>query len=638
MISIDRHAPSSPGLALALGLLCACSTAACGAGAGGAGPVERDVAVVVAPPAVTLLAGGTAAFAAAVTGTIDAGVNWSVEPSGCGAISDAGLFTAPASVGTCVVRATSRATPSASGTATAAVVPDLAGGAPGGGGTAYHVGVAQTYRSLGAIPWSSLRAGDTVYVHHPAPTQAQGGIAANGDGVYHEKFLVSTAGTASQWIRVLGVPGPGGELPVISGQGAVTAPGSDWRTGDLPYLEHLAGPVALSRNNSGVFPSFVEIAGLEIRGARPAYSFTSENGTTKAYDYFAACIYLRAPKHVLVRDNVIHDCQQGLYNWTGDGAANGTGPAATDITIRRNYFHDNGNPGGWTEHQVYTEADRVLVEGNRFGTMRSGAFGNQLKDRSAGAVIRYNWFESSPEAYHIDLVEPEESWPVTGSRQYYGQDFVYGNVFLRRSHASENFIHWNEDHQEAGTKGRSEGAARRLHYFHNSHLMVKDAAWSGAVDYAFNGHFGAYDCPPNDPQGRVDLRNNVYATISATGGNAMPYGFGRCGTEKFDFGTNWMTAGRYVLNGNSVTGTGNLVFGTSPGYASTVAGAEDLRLATGSPALGLGGALAPAVTDNALGLDLTPTQQYALPHGIPTPTLRARTRSGAGSDLGALER
>lgn len=60
---------------------------------------------------------------AAVTGVADTSVAWSVEPAGCGAVSPAGLFTAPASAATCVVRATARAAPSVSDTANVSVVP-----------------------------------------------------------------------------------------------------------------------------------------------------------------------------------------------------------------------------------------------------------------------------------------------------------------------------------------------------------------------------------------------------------------------------------------------------------------------------------------------------------------------------------
>lgn len=78
------------------------------------GPGQKP-AVDVQPPAVTLVPGAAQPFAAAVAGAPIA-VSWSVD---CGAVTQAGLYTAPASPGTCHVTAT--AAPGVSGTATVTV-------------------------------------------------------------------------------------------------------------------------------------------------------------------------------------------------------------------------------------------------------------------------------------------------------------------------------------------------------------------------------------------------------------------------------------------------------------------------------------------------------------------------------------
>jgi hypothetical protein len=64
-----------------------------------------------------------------------------------------------------------------------------------------------------------------------------------------------------------------------------------------------------------------------------------------------------------------------------------------------------------------------------FRPQRSGGNGSQIKDRSAGTVIRYNRIETS-NGWFFDLVEPENSWDVLGSRSTYKQAFVYGNVIV----------------------------------------------------------------------------------------------------------------------------------------------------------------------------------------------------------------
>jgi hypothetical protein len=112
-----------------------------------------------------------------------------------------------------------------------------------------------------------------------------------------------------------------------------------------------------------------------------------------------------------------------------------------------------------------------------------------------------------------------------------------------------------------------------------------------------------------------------------------------------DFGVNWVTPG-YKLRLAESTGTSSLFSpaGNDPGFVSMSGNdyspsGNDYHLSPSSSALGLGQALAPAVTSNFLGLDLTPVLQYTYP-ASPTalPGLGPRTLSGAGSDLGAFGR
>jgi hypothetical protein len=80
------------------------------------------IAVSVSPGSPTVAAGATQAFTASVTGTSNGAVAWSVrEPSGCGSISAAGLYTAPLAAATCHVVAVSAADGATSGLATVTV-------------------------------------------------------------------------------------------------------------------------------------------------------------------------------------------------------------------------------------------------------------------------------------------------------------------------------------------------------------------------------------------------------------------------------------------------------------------------------------------------------------------------------------
>ena len=82
------------------------------------------VLVVVTPATATVPAGGSQTFAAAVTGTTNLSVTWTVqEGSSCGSVSAAGLYTAPNAGATCHVVATSAADATKSGSATVTVTP-----------------------------------------------------------------------------------------------------------------------------------------------------------------------------------------------------------------------------------------------------------------------------------------------------------------------------------------------------------------------------------------------------------------------------------------------------------------------------------------------------------------------------------
>jgi len=82
----------------------------------------QQVAVAVIPGAVNVLVGGSTTFAAAVTGTANVSVTWSVqEGSSCGSVSSTGAYTAPGTASTCHVVATSAADTTKSGSATVTV-------------------------------------------------------------------------------------------------------------------------------------------------------------------------------------------------------------------------------------------------------------------------------------------------------------------------------------------------------------------------------------------------------------------------------------------------------------------------------------------------------------------------------------
>ncbi len=608
--------------------LAAAAISACSSGGGGA---EGDgiVRVAVRPPLVNVEVGGEIAFGAAVSGTADVTVTWSVLGADCGLVTQGGRYTAPALSGTCQVRATANADNTRSATALVTVTAGATGG-----GTDYRVGPVAggcpvgdvCYDTLNDVRWSSLVPGDTVYIHYrPEP--------------YRERFNVSGQGTPSQWIRVIGVPGPNGELPVISGNGATTAQHSDfyWTDASGPNTIQDSGVVFISpAQGDTATPKYIEIANLHIEGCYYPYQFTGENGVTASYASFCGAIYARSPQHLVIRNCVLTDSGLGFFNWTGPDLDTAYGGVAHDITLRGNYIYNNGISGHWGRHQTYTEALGVVYENNHFGPQRAGSLGSQLKDRSAGTVIRYNYIEASPGGWIMDLVEPEASFDILGADPTYGEDFVYGNVIVNKIYdASQgvNFIHWNEDNQVV--TGRAEGGGR-LYFYNNTILIEANAPVWGTPDL-FNVNYGAGDCPPYEPTGRIDVRNNLVVRLPDTaGGTPASMNWGRCGQEHFDFGVNWVTSPGWALwevaGSGTVTGQANIInAGLANPFVSVAS--NDYHLAAGSSPVGAAGALAPAVTSNTHGRDYTPHSQYLEPQ-----MTEPRAGSGPGSDLGAFER
>jgi hypothetical protein len=448
----------------------------------------------------------------------------------------------------------------------------------------YHVGPGQALATLGAVPWSTLKAGDTVFVHYQATP-------------YHEKMCISGQGTATSPIRISGVPGPNGEVPVISGANATTSPNCDFHWQDaaggsavqwygvvfVMFAENAASPA------NKLPPAYIEIANLHIQDGTG--SFTTEAGAAATYDPFTACIYARSPQHLTVQNVEMSNCGLGFFNWTGGvDNVNWWEAVAKDITLRNNYFHDNGVVGQFTQHQSYTEALGALIEGNRYGPVRTGMNGSQLKDRSSGSVIRYNSIEAPPNGWVLDLVEPQEAAPVLLADPAFKQTFVYGNLLFASNGRAPDLVHWNEDHQLR--QGRADDPASRL-FFYNNTIAVTGITGSPLTQYIFNTTYGAFDCDPVAPQGRIDVRNNL-VSIAASSGTVPEVRWSYCQDVNIDFATNLVlpvpTTVTHAPGSVVVTGQSNLLSG-NPAFVS----ATDLHVQVASSAAGKGGALAAGV-------------------------------------------
>ncbi|MFT6249069.1 MAG: hypothetical protein ACJAZQ_002281, partial [Cognaticolwellia sp.] len=381
----------------------------------------------------------------------------------------------------------------------------------------YHVGSDQSLKSLHEVNWGALSGGDTVYIH---------------PGEYHEKFNITSRGSAGNPIRVIGVLDSSGNRPIIDGDNATTPPSSNFRWPAADLLQWLGVVfVTPGTGDNAVLPGYIEIKNLEIRNGYVDSSFTAQNGSTSNYNGFAAGIYLRSAQNVLIENCVIHNTGQGVYAWTG-GGDNWWDGMVENVTLRSNHFYNNGHVSSWTEHLTYLEGLNTVYEYNHYGRQRPGAFGSALKDRGAGTVIRYNYFEAAPSGWLIDLVEPENGWLGLGfSNDAYSQAFIYGNLFVNDGNYTPNYFHWNEDHQAqgnngtAGPNGRATIDGGRLFFYNNTVITVGDRSDFGyaASVTLFNTTFGAYECATEGLRpGVIDVRNNIFANIPRTAGADTP--------------------------------------------------------------------------------------------------------------------
>jgi hypothetical protein len=430
--------------------------------------------------------------------------------------------------------------------------------------------------NIGDVPWESLVAGDRVLIHWR-------------DTPYKEKWVLCRSGTAGSPIVVAGVPGPAGQLPVIDGRDATT------RT-ELNYWNEVRGVLKIGGASipSDTLPSHIVIENLEIRSGRPPYTFTNHSGGADTYANNAAAIYVEKAAHLTIRNCILRDSGNGLFIGAYDGQTQ-------NILVERNWIHDNGIEGSYYQHNTYTAAIHLTYQFNRFGPLRTGCGGNNLKDRSAGLVVRYNWIEDGNR--QLDLVDAEDS-AVLVNHPAYSTTFVYGNVLIESDgEGNSQILHYGGD---SGTT--ADYRKGTLHFFHNTVISTR------------SGNTTLMRLSTNDEH--ADVRNNIVYTTAAGSHLAM---LGEAGT--MDLRSNWLMDG-WVTSHSSFFGSivdhGSNIEGTDPEFRDFAG--RDFSPSSGGTCENAGGELAAAALP-----DDEPTRQYHVHQ-------RASNRSHDGArDLGAFE-
>jgi hypothetical protein len=409
--------------------------------------------------------------------------------------------------------------------------------------TTYEVGPAKPFANIGDVPWETLQAGDTVLIHWRSTP-------------YKEKWVICRQGTAQAPITVRGVAGPGGELPVIDGQGATTRLALD-------YWSETRGVIKIGGASipADTMPRHIVIENLDIRNASTPFSFTDDGGAAQSYAANASAIYVEKGEHITVRNCLIHQSGNGFFVASSDAAV------SRDILVEGNHIYDNGNTGSIFEHNNYTAAIGITFQYNRFGPLRTGASGNNLKDRSAGTVVRYNWIEGGNR--QLDLVDAEDSSLIRADPRY-RETHVYGNILVEPDAAGNRQIaHYGGDSGATATYRKGV-----LHFYDNTVVSRRTDRTT------------LFRLSTNDE--RCDARNNIFYVAAAAGSTLSLLD----ATGTLDLTHNWFKPG-WVATFGTLSGTinddGTSVTGASPGFADEAG--EDYRLAAASACVNAGTAL-----------------------------------------------
>jgi hypothetical protein len=487
---------------------------------------------------------------------------------------------------------------------------------PSGKGTDYRVGPPGEgqYPSLESVPWELLRRGDTVRI-------------AYSEMPYLGKILVVGEGTMDAPIRICGVRGPNGERPVIDGNGAATRKQLEGMYGNATYDTLIQSRAVIMIKNDyssssswTSFPKNIQIDGLNIRGAAAGNRFTTTGGVSAKYDAFGACIWIDRGENIVIADNEINDCTNGIFSKsTNDGSF----AVTRNIKISGNYIHDNGVVGDDHEHNVYVQSKGVIYEYNHFGPLRKGSGGNAIKDRSIGSIVRYNRIEGG--AHAIDLVEAEDYALIATKDPQYRSSYVYGNQIVK-SGDTGSFIHYGGDHYGAPSVGEISSTTwgepifrkGKLYFFNNT--VVASGREARLFQLATTDE-------------SAEVWNNIFVLSSGlTGGNlymrAPSSGIGAAWTAggKIHLGVNWISSGwsdsdKYHVVGGELSGSSNIVSGrVSPINAKT------LQPLPKSSVIDAGEAGPSMPTVHPVNAQLTPDFQPAV-----------RTLIGTNIDLGAIE-
>ena len=402
----------------------------------------------------------------------------------------------------------------------------------------YEVGPGMFYENISDVPWESINAGDSVLINYRVEP-------------YREKWVIARTGTELENIVIYGVPGSGGELPIIDGQNATTRQ-------ELNYWSEERGIINIGGSNyPSQIPNYIVIENLDIKDARPPYSFTNDQGQVGNYSNNASSIYVIEGDHITVRNCIIHDCGDGFF----------VSHNASNVLVEGCYIYDNGIEGSGYQHNNYTEAKGIIFQYNYFGPLRAGCNGNNLKDRSGGTIIRYNWIEGGNR--QLDLVDSDYSEIYNDTS--YRKTFVYGNILIEQSNEGNSQIcHYG------GDGGNTSQYRKGTLYFYNNTVVSKRSGYTTLLRLSTNDEY-------------CDARNNV-VYVTENGNNlALLDAHGTINIRNNWFKSGWANSHQGSGFDGNIIDSGGVVTGDFPGFEDW--GTENYHLGDSSLCIDMGSVL-----------------------------------------------
>lgn len=466
-------------------------------------------------------------------------------------------------------------------------------------GKIYNVGPTRAILTPKDVPWLKLMPCDQVLIDYRATP-------------YTDIIFIGSRGEKNKYITIKGLPGPNGERPVFDAAGA-----SSSTTMGMSAIYDGAGMIVIGKPSTtavptrvyGYKPGYLHITGLSIKNARSAYKYTNQSKVTANWPNFTAAIYVNPAENLAITNCELSNSGLGLFvNSLNDEAGQ-----SRKLLISGNYFHGNGVSGDASLHNSYTEAIGTIYEYNYFGQPISGTAGDNVKDRSAGIVFRYNYMEGG--TYGLSLRDPQSNGTFEGAAVDSLGDlltkhaFVYSNIFRLRG---TSFI----------AVGHGDGVYGDGKQYRHGNLFF----YSNKVISEFDYQMYHRDTVPlfqflntRSPATAVAVNNLFYAKSATVGGTPAPFSL-IFWLGKANFQSNWInnytnthtnwggyTTGVYV--GTKYDGSG--LYGLtkqsgSPGFTNLSTG--DFSSLAGSAFTTLGGTLPTEVVARKLTPAGTPVQ------------------------------